>query len=70
MKRFKLVSVTVALVALLTAAVAIAKNGNQRHTDPVMAEFTVTQQSVSDRTCTGTDSESRLPRALPGHLNG
>jgi hypothetical protein len=48
------------ITALATAGVAVAKHKQGRtHTDPVLATFTVTQSSVSDKTCTGADGEYR-----------
>jgi hypothetical protein len=48
------------ITALATAGVAVAKHKrNGTHTDPVVATFTVTQQSVRDKTCAGVDGPYR-----------
>ncbi|HEX7255905.1 MAG TPA: hypothetical protein VF236_08265 [Gaiellaceae bacterium] len=48
------------IAALATAGAAVAHGKRDRtHTDAVLANFTVTQSSVSDRTCTGVDGEYR-----------
>jgi hypothetical protein len=60
MRRLKLWLGIAGLIALLTAGVAVAKHRHGgTHTDPVMTAFTVTQSSMRDRTCTGSDGMYR-----------
>lgn len=60
MRRMRTWVVVATVTALATAGVAVAHKKHERtHTDAVLATFTVTQSSVRDKTCTGTDGEYR-----------
>ncbi len=60
MRRMRTWIAVAMITALATAGVAVAhKTRDRTHTDAVLATFTVTQSSVRDKTCMGTDGEYR-----------